>query len=145
MTQSTPYSSRTDSDVVLQTVTSAVTQNTHYKRTTFARALSVLLLSLIVYGTTVEAVHRHGSVGPESNSTSSVSDSGSAKTQGSKLAGCNDCLICQLHQNCSASLISIRSGIETVSVTVRYLESTRPAIHSQTNTPQPGRAPPQAS
>jgi hypothetical protein len=131
--------------VVPQIVTSTVTQDIHYKRSALTRALSVLLLTLIVYGTTVEAVHRHGSVGSKSTSTSSVSDSGSGKTQSLKLAGCNDCLICQLHQNFSSSLISIRSAITAVSVAVHYLDSTRPSTHSRTNAPQPGRAPPQAS
>src|SRR4030095_2553540 len=131
--------------MVRQMVTSTLTSTNHYKRSGFARALTVLLLALIVHGTTVEAVHRHGNVSNASALTSSVSDSGSAKTQGGKLVGCNDCLICQLHQNFSASLINIRSGITPLRVSVRYLESAPLTVQSQTNTPQTGRAPPQVS
>src|SRR5215213_9621031 len=72
------------------------------------RCLCLLLVVFIFYGTTVEAAHRHGRVAPESNSAAALTnpDSGSSGTFNTKL-GCSDCLICQLHQNFSATLICV--------------------------------------
>src|SRR6266513_1238354 len=67
----------------------------------FARVLSFLLLSFIVYGTTVEAAHQHGNLfrGRDVAGSTSVSNLGSGTTRSTNLSGCADCLICQLHQH----------------------------------------------
>src|ERR1044071_1304087 len=72
----------------------------------FKRGLGLLLVLFIFYGTTVEAAHRHGVAAPQSNSATSVTNpnSGASSTFGTR-PGCSDCLICQLHQNFSATLI----------------------------------------
>src|SRR5215213_9351731 len=73
------------------------------------RCLGLLLVVFIFYGTTVEAAHRHGVAAPQSSSAVSLTnpDSGASNTSSAK-PGCSDCLICQLHQNFSATLISVK-------------------------------------
>jgi hypothetical protein len=127
-------------------MTSKQTLKSHHERSAFARALSLLLLVFVVYGTTIEAVHRHGNpAGNRSATSSSVSDTETEKTLGLKLAGCNDCLLCQLHQNFSTSLISARCGINPPRLHVQYRETVRVGFQSQTFTPRTGRAPPQVT
>src|SRR5215813_6813008 len=75
---------------------------------TLKRGLGLLLVLFIFYGTTVEAAHCHGLTRPQSNSATSLTnpDSGASTTR--TKPGCNDCLLCQLHQNFSATLISVK-------------------------------------
>ena len=127
-------------------MTSKQTVNTHQDRSTFARALSLLLLVFILYGTTVEAVHRHSTTpSNKSVASSSVSDSGSEQTAGLKLSGCNDCLICQLQQNFSTSVVAARCAITPPRLHVQYRETVPVGFHSEPHTPKTGRAPPQVA
>ena len=127
-------------------VTSTQTSPTSRKRSAFSRALSVLLLILIVYGTTVEAAHRHGGAAAiHQVSTATLFDSETAKTPGVNLLGCGDCLICQLHQNFSTSLICIREVQTTITVRPQFSEASILAIQSRINLPKAGRAPPELS
>jgi hypothetical protein len=73
------------------------------------RGIGLLLVLFILYGTTVEAAHRHGLAPTQSNSATSVTNpnSGASSTSTAK-PGCSDCLLCQLHQNLSATLISFK-------------------------------------
>lgn len=117
------------------------------QQASFSRALSTLLLVLIVYGTAVEAAHRHGRILSSDESTSSTSitspaDSGSM--QGGQV-GCSDCLICQLHQNFSSALITFRQHSPTPSLRAQFSDSISKSFHSQTNAPTSDRAPPQAN
>ena len=112
----------------------------------FSRALSLLLLGFIVYGTTVEAAHTHGSLAAANNAivNSSFSDPATGTKANSNLLGCGDCLICQLHQHFSATLISVPPSV-VPSLRSGFLNLTAVSVHSQTSTPRTGRAPPQAS
>src|SRR5882724_1116056 len=127
-------------------LTSTLTANGFTKRSRFSRALSLLLLVLIVWGTTVEAAHRHGSVSLTNQTvgTTSLSDPGTARIPKLNLAGCGDCLICQLHQNFSTTLITVRSDATTSRLRASYSEIRPVVVHSRTDTPQTGRAPPLA-
>jgi len=110
------------------------------------RGLGLLLVLFIFYGTTVEAAHRHGVAAPQSNGATSVTNpnSGASSTSNAKL-GCNDCLLCQLHQNLSATLISIKLNAAPV-VRVTHGQKFDPvSIRSITYSSQSGRAPPQAN
>jgi hypothetical protein len=112
----------------------------------FSRALSLLLLGFIVYGTTVEAAHTHGSLAANNASaSSSFSDPATETKTHSHLLGYGDCLICQLHQHFSATLISVPPSIVPSSLRSRIFNLTAVSVHSQTSTPRTGRAPPQAS
>jgi hypothetical protein len=111
------------------------------------RAVGLLLVLFIFYGTTVEAAHRHGVAAPHSNSTVSVTnpDSGTSSTSNVK-PGCSDCLICQLHQNFSATLISIKLNDAAPITRVTHARRFDPVpIRSTANSPQSDRAPPQAN
>jgi len=124
-------------------MTSNQTSPNFTRRSTFSRVLSLLLLILIVYGTTVEAAHRHGGQAPGKQfSGVTLSASGAARAPGVNLFGCGDCLICQLHQNFSTSLITIRSGQLTLAPRAQYSETDTMVVQSRRNAPRTGRAPP---
>ncbi|HKN82695.1 MAG TPA: hypothetical protein VJW17_04635, partial [Pyrinomonadaceae bacterium] len=83
--------------------------NTAQKQTSpIKRGLALLLLAFIFYGTTVEAAHRHGRVLPSPASAATFVGPNSSNGRLNTTPGCNDCLICQLHQNFSATLISVK-------------------------------------
>ena len=110
------------------------------------RAVGLLLVLFIFYGTTVEAAHRHGVAAPHSNSTTSVTnpDSGTSSTSTAK-PGCSDCLICQLHQNFSATVISVKLNTAPLARVTHAQSFTPVSIRSIASSPQSGRAPPQAN
>jgi len=109
-----------------------------------SRLLSLLLLGFIVYGTTVEAAHTHGGMLTANSvaGTANFSGPGTDVKATTTLLGCGECLICQLHQNFSATLISVPPSIGLTSLGSRFVNSTTLPVHSQTTTPRTGRAPP---
>jgi hypothetical protein len=115
------------------------------QRADLKRGLALLLLIFIVYGTTVEAAHRHGRATPATNNAVAFEQTGSTSTNTTTKPGCSDCLICQLHQNFSATLISVEPMAEPI-VRHTYTPQSDPvSISSTTHSPQSGRAPPQAT
>jgi len=116
-------------------------------RAAFPRALSVLLLAFIVCGTTVEAAHNHSNL-VESVSLSSAAHFSDPATE-SKLdnssLNCSDCLICQLHQHFSATVISVPPSIAPLTLTASFTQSSVIGARSQTIVTRTGRAPPQIS
>ena len=115
------------------------------QRADLKRGLALLLLIFIVYGTTVEAAHRHGGVAPAAQNAVAFEQTGSTSSTRTTQPGCSDCLICQLHQNFSATLISVKPVAETL-VRQTYTPQLDPvSISSTTHRPQSGRAPPQAN
>jgi len=112
----------------------------------FSRVLSLLLLAFIVYGTTVEAAHTHGGLPAASVvGSASFSDPATDAKGATPLVGCGDCLICQLHQNFSATLISLPPSIAPTSLSSQFVLSTTIPLHTQTSAPRSGRAPPQSN
>ena len=113
---------------------------------TLKRGLGLLLALFIFYGTTVEAAHRHGLTSPQSSSEASLTNPNSdASGNFSTKPGCSDCLICQLHQNFSATLISVKLNTVSLVRVTHALEFNSVSIRSITYSPQSGRAPPQAN
>ena len=110
------------------------------------RGIGLLLVLFIVYGTTVEAAHRHGVAATQSNSATSVTNpnSGASSTSNAK-PGCSDCLLCQLHQNLSATLISVKLNAAPLARVTHALSFDPVSICSIANSPHSGRAPPQAN
>jgi len=106
--------------------------------------LSLLLLGFIVYGTTVEAAHTHGSLRAANTivGASNISDPATETKTTTNLTGCGDCLICQLHQGFSTTLISVPPSLGTSLLRSGVFNSTPVSAHSQVTTPQRGRAPP---
>ena len=142
-----PYTADCDSNITQQKVTREGHSKLIRKRGVFARTLSLLLLGFIVYGTTIEAAHTHGNLADRTNAvaSSSFSDPATQTKTNNNLLGCGDCLICQLHQYFSATLVSVPPSIVSSSLRSRIFNLTAVSVHSQTATPRTGRAPPQAS
>jgi hypothetical protein len=113
---------------------------------TLKRGVGLLLVLFIFYGTTVEAAHRHGRVIPQSNSATSLTNpnAGNSGTFSTK-PGCHDCLICQLHQNFSATVISVRLNTAPIARVTHAQRFDPVSIRSIASSPQSGRAPPQAN
>ena len=113
---------------------------------TLKRGLGLLLVLFILYGTTVEAAHRHGVAASQSNSAASVTNPNSgANGTFSKKPGCSDCLICQLHQNFSATLISVKLNTAPLARVTHALTLDPVSTRSIAHRSQSGRAPPQAN
>ncbi|MEP6912545.1 MAG: hypothetical protein ABI923_07310 [bacterium] len=110
----------------------------------FTRVLSFLLLSFIVYGTTVEAAHKHGNLVREKDvgGPASVSNPGSGTARSTNFGGCGDCLICQLHLQFSTTLTSKPPTVVPSSLRSRIFNLTAVSVTSRTDAPGRGRAPP---
>jgi len=111
----------------------------------FSRGLGLLLVLFVFYGTTVEAAHRHGIATSTASHAGAVIEPDSGSGISTNKPGCNDCLICQLHQNFSATLISFKLVAEQITRVKHSQNSTPLSIRSQDTSPSPGRAPPQAN
>jgi hypothetical protein len=109
--------------------------------TAASRVLVLLLLGFLIFETTVEAAHRHGRVLSSAPSSSSISSTGSNNLAGG-LLGCNDCVICQLQQSFSASLITTKPHSALLCLRSEFVARASVAIQSQILVPQCGRAPP---
>lgn len=111
----------------------------------FSRWLTLLLVVFILYGTTVEAAHRHGLALPSSTSAHAQLDNEHSKNLGTAKTGCNDCLICQLHQNLTTTQIALRSDDPPVQLPQRVVTIIPRDLLSQITSPIAGRAPPSIS
>lgn len=112
---------------------------------TFSRWLNLLLVVFILYGTTVEAAHRHGRILPPRAGTNAQLDNQHDKNPGNAKTGCSDCLICQLHQNFTTTLIALRLNDPPVQMPQRVVVAVTQDLLSQIITPVAGRAPPSVS
>jgi hypothetical protein len=112
---------------------------------TFSRWLNLLLVIFILYGTTVEAAHRHGRLLPSSTSANAQLDNQHDQNLRNSRTGCNDCLICQLHQNFTTTLIALRVDDPPVQLPQSITVAVPPDLLSQIITPLAGRAPPSIS
>jgi hypothetical protein len=107
--------------------------------------LSFVLLGFIFYGTTVEAAHKHANLIEASGSARGLAVSGddSGGNLNSRLAGCDDCLICQLHQHFAATLIATRDCDAPKVGRTGGFAPTVVILSSRSDAPRTGRAPPQ--
>jgi len=113
----------------------------------FSRALSMLLLAFILFGTTVEAAHTHGSLLPANrlDSAAKFLDPANDSTVNTGSPGCGDCLICQLQQHFQATVISAPSALAPLAEATRFIQSHRTIANSRIVVTRIGRAPPQIS
>jgi hypothetical protein len=116
----------------------------HNRSARFTRWVGLLLAVFILYGTTVEAAHRHGRVLP-SNGTATLVDSDQSDSPVSGKTGCSDCLICQLHQNFSTTLIAFRLVDPPKQVRIKIPDEVPAYTLSLLIGPAAGRAPPSIS
>jgi hypothetical protein len=110
----------------------------------FSRWISLLLVVFILYGTTVEAAHRHSRILPASVDAASHVDNQQTKNLYGSKTGCGDCLICQLHQNFTTTLITLRLNDPPVQLPQRVTTEVPRDFLSEIIRPLGGRAPPQA-
>jgi hypothetical protein len=109
--------------------------------TAASRVLVLLLLGFLIFETTVEAAHRHGRVlSSAPSSASSISPRSNNLAGG--LLGCNDCVICQLQQSFSASLITTKPHSAPLCLRSELFARASVSVQSQILVPQCGRAPP---
>lgn len=112
---------------------------------TISRWLNLMLVVFILYGTTVEAAHRHGRILPSPTGANAQLDTEQSKNLNTARTGCSDCLICQLHQNFTTTLIALRLNDPPVQVPQRIVTITPRDLLSQIVSPLSGRAPPSIS
>ena len=138
-----PYTAVQNSNITRKNV-NRETSKLIKRHSVFSRTLSLLLFCFIVYGTTVEAAHSHGSIAGANNASgaSTFSDPGTETGNHGNLSGCGDCLICQLHQYFSATLISVPPSIAVPPLSSRIFSLTAVSVSAETNAPRRGRAPP---
>lgn len=112
----------------------------------FRRVLSILLLGLIFYGATVQAVHKHENLtaGDEPQSVSLTNVDPHENSSGAT-TGCSDCLICQLHQSFSATAVTHKQFGPPAAQTIRFVLSGFHDPASSVTTKETGRAPPLTS
>jgi hypothetical protein len=108
----------------------------------FSRWLSLLLVVFIFYGTTVEAAHRHGRILPPTAGAGSCVDNEQSQNLTANRTGCSDCLICQLHQNFTTTLIALRITDPPTQTPHRVEIAVPRELLSQSVGPVAGRAPP---
>jgi hypothetical protein len=139
-----PYTAAQDSNIARKTVTRERTSKLFQQHHAFTRVLSLLLLGFIVWGTTIEAAHTHGSLAPVNIvvGRSHFSNPATESKATTNLTGCGDCLICQLHQNFSTALITFRLIAPPPPERARVTDQFARSFLSQTNAPSSGRAPP---
>jgi hypothetical protein len=116
-------------------------------RAAFPRALSILLLAFIICGTTVEAAHNHGNLAGSNKVTGAAhfSDPATDGKLGTSSPGCSDCLICQLHQNFSAAILSVTPSSAPLLISASFIQSHSLLASSQISVTRTGRAPPKIS
>ena len=114
------------------------------RNATFTRWIGLLLTVLILYGTTVEAAHRHGRVLTD-NSAASLVDPDQTDSPVSGKNGCSDCLICQLHQSFNTTLVAFRLVDPPKQVQVKTPDAVPTDNLSPLIGPTAGRAPPSIS
>jgi hypothetical protein len=116
-----------------------------FRSPSFSRWLGLLLIAFILYGTTVEAAHRHGRVLSDNGNLSSVTHSDKSGNPAGAQTGCGDCLICQLHQNFSTTLLAFRLSDPPARVLFTTTTFVAPDLLSRISSPLAGRAPPSIS
>ena len=112
----------------------------------FSRVLSFVLLSFIVWGTTIQAAHQHAgpSEARQSAQANAFSERGKTTANDSSLSGCGDCLICQLHQDFSVSLVIERDSSAPPKTHLEISHANSDVLRTRTDAPRAGRAPPLA-
>jgi hypothetical protein len=128
-------------------VTSNTTSATHRQNTPLARLLAFVLLAFVTYTTTAEAVHKHGNLSlvTSNGSATAIYSSGDAHSSANDSRSTGECVICQLRQHLSLSLLNaLPQLVAPQAQATRTLAATLPSA-SRTLAPQRGRAPPFAS
>ena len=108
------------------------------------RILAFVLLAFVTYAATAEAVHRHGGLLPNALARSatvlSPSDDAGSSANDSRSSG--ECLICQLRQQLSFTLLNAPPLVVAPQLEIALAQATALPSFSRPDAPQRGRAPP---
>ncbi len=128
-------------------MTSNTVSATRHRHAPLARLLAFVLLAFVTYTTTAESVHRHGGLALKRAdvSAASVSSSGDANPSANDSPALGDCLICQLRQNLSFSLLSALPQLVAPQVSAELSQAVALLSASRFEAPKRGRAPPATS
>jgi hypothetical protein len=107
------------------------------------RALSCLLLLLLTFGVTTEAVHSHGSVAPHHSGVAAISDGGGSDSDTND-SHHRECVICQLQQQLFNDIVHAPLFIVAPSIDIEFVSTLTILYSSSPNTRPSGRAPPLA-
>jgi len=104
-----------------------------------------LLLLLIAYGATVEAVHSHGSVSPDRPGVVAISDAGGSLPSRTSHSHHTECLMCQFQQQLFNGLVHTPLFALTPSAQIASVDTPAVVYPSISTTTRRGRAPPSDS
>ena len=109
-----------------------------------ARLLAFVLLAFVTYTTTAESVHRHGrfALHASDSSAATISSSGDANPSATDSPALGNCLICQLRQNLSSTLLSALPQLVAPQSEVELSPSRALFSASRFEATRRGRAPP---
>jgi hypothetical protein len=116
-----------------------------------ASTLALLLLTAIVWGTTAEVTHHHSAPGrssarqlttTEDQNPSQRVEAPDKGTSSNRTLTRDECLICQLHQNLFATLLSHAPQTAPAASQLPPAQSTQVSYFSRFHIQQQGRAPP---
>jgi len=114
------------------------------QRARWSRVVTWVLILLIGYGSTAEAVHHHGIASRKTAAAalnlSVISNSG-VDSSGNPLAQ-RDCLICQFHRGLSSTALFSPMLLLAPSVSTAFVSPNRVSFFSVTAGVKRGRAPP---
>lgn len=125
--------------------TAAITRRRH---TPLARVLAFVLLAFVAYTTTAESVHRHGGLAlkrSESSTATVISSSGDSNPSANDSSALGDCLICQLRQHLSSSVLTALPQLVAPQAPPELSQTVAPLSASRCEAPRRGRAPPHTS
>ena len=133
-----------DSNTALYQVTSNTESSKSRRHAPLARTLAFVLLAFVAYTTTAESVHRHGRLALVSSESSAaaVAPSGRAGSSVNDSPAIGDCLICQLRQNLSFSLLSALPQLVAPQSQTELSRAVALLSISRLEAPRRGRAPP---
>jgi hypothetical protein len=92
-----------------------------------------LLLLLIVYATTAEAVHSHGPVSPNRPGIAAISDAGQSQSSDKDHSQHTECSMCQFQRQLFDGLVHAPLFARTALVEIAFV-STLTVFHTSTST-----------
>gem|GEM_PF-1217516 len=108
----------------------------------YRRTLSWLLLLMIAYGATVEAMHSHGGITPNRSSLAAVSDAGGSQSSNTRRSQHSECSICQLQRQLFNGLVHAPVFARAPLTEIAFVFTLSVFHPSTPTTPTSGRAPP---
>ena len=134
-------------NIMLHQVASDTGSATCHQGAPLARLLAFVLLAFVTYAAIIEVTHRHGGLllSTPDSSHAAISSSGGVNSSANDSRTIGECLICQLRQQLSFSLLNAPPPIVAPQLQFVRAHATVVLSFSRPDTPRLGRAPPLAS